>query len=148
MRLDSALRKSRSQYISSQTISTLFDSLDEREIARYFSDARAFMAVPVLYYFDWYYHLQWGTFYTKLYYLPFQLYYILTDITMFNAELSTQKYITSNCSCIILWLILLFSMRNFLHKTILPPLSAVLYFDWYYHVQCRTFYTKVYYFSL
>jgi hypothetical protein len=49
MRLDSALRKSRPQYISAQNISTLF-ALDEREIARYFSDARAFMAVPVSYY--------------------------------------------------------------------------------------------------
>jgi hypothetical protein len=29
---------------------TLFDALDEREIARLFSDARAFMAVPVSYY--------------------------------------------------------------------------------------------------
>jgi uncharacterized protein (DUF2225 family) len=50
MRLDSALKKSRSQYISAQKISTLFDALDEREIARSFSDARAFMAVPVSYY--------------------------------------------------------------------------------------------------
>ena len=30
-------------------ISTLFDALDEREIAGSFSDARAFMAVPVSY---------------------------------------------------------------------------------------------------
>ena len=50
MRLDSALKISRPQYISAQKISTLFDALDEREIARYFSDARAFMAVPVSYY--------------------------------------------------------------------------------------------------
>jgi hypothetical protein len=34
MRLDSAFKKSRPQYISAQTISTLFDALDEREIAR------------------------------------------------------------------------------------------------------------------
>jgi hypothetical protein len=36
MRLDSALKKSRPQYISAQTILTLFDALDEaeREIAR------------------------------------------------------------------------------------------------------------------
>jgi hypothetical protein len=34
MRLDSALKKSRPQYISAQKISTLFDALDEREIAR------------------------------------------------------------------------------------------------------------------
>jgi hypothetical protein len=34
MRLDSALKKSRAQYISAQKISTLFDALDEREIAR------------------------------------------------------------------------------------------------------------------
>jgi hypothetical protein len=33
MRLDSALNKSYPQYISAQ-ISTLFDALDEREIAR------------------------------------------------------------------------------------------------------------------
>jgi hypothetical protein len=32
MRLDSALSKSRLQYISAQKISTLFDALDEREI--------------------------------------------------------------------------------------------------------------------
>jgi hypothetical protein len=50
MRLDSALKKSRPQYISAQKISTLFDALNEREIARWFSDARAFMAVPVSYY--------------------------------------------------------------------------------------------------
>jgi hypothetical protein len=36
-------------HISAQKISTLFDALDEREIARSFSDARAFMAVPVSY---------------------------------------------------------------------------------------------------
>jgi hypothetical protein len=34
MRLDSALKKSRPQYISAQKFSTLFDALDEREIAR------------------------------------------------------------------------------------------------------------------
>jgi hypothetical protein len=34
MRLDSALNKSRPQYISAQKISTLFDVLDEREITR------------------------------------------------------------------------------------------------------------------
>ena len=34
MRLDSALKKGRPQYISAQKISTLFDALDEREIAR------------------------------------------------------------------------------------------------------------------
>jgi hypothetical protein len=34
---------SRPQYISAQKILTLFDALDEREIARQFSDARAFM---------------------------------------------------------------------------------------------------------
>jgi hypothetical protein len=50
MRLDSALKKSRPHYISAQKVSTLFDALDEREIARSFSDARAFMAVPVSYY--------------------------------------------------------------------------------------------------
>ena len=50
MRLDSALKKSRPQYISAQKISTLFDVLEEREIARSFSDVRAFMAVPVSYY--------------------------------------------------------------------------------------------------
>jgi c-di-AMP phosphodiesterase-like protein len=33
-----------------QKILTLFDALDEREIARKFSDARAFMAMPVSYY--------------------------------------------------------------------------------------------------
>jgi hypothetical protein len=49
MRLDSALKISRPQYISAQKISTLLDALDEREIARQFSDARAFMAVPVSY---------------------------------------------------------------------------------------------------
>jgi hypothetical protein len=31
---------------------TLFDALDEREIARKFSDSRAFMAVPVLHALD------------------------------------------------------------------------------------------------
>ena len=45
------------------------------------------------------------TFYTKVYYLPFQLYQIMTDITIFNAELFTQKYISSRFSCIIFWLI-------------------------------------------
>ena len=50
MRLDSALKKSRSRYIAAQKISTLFDALDEHEIARYFSDSRAFMTVPVSYY--------------------------------------------------------------------------------------------------
>ena len=34
MRLDSALNKSRPQHISAQNISTLFDALDEREIAK------------------------------------------------------------------------------------------------------------------
>jgi hypothetical protein len=34
MRLDSALKKSLPRYISAQKISTLFDALDEREIAR------------------------------------------------------------------------------------------------------------------
>jgi hypothetical protein len=34
MRLDSALKKSRPQYISAQKILTLFDALDEREIVR------------------------------------------------------------------------------------------------------------------
>jgi hypothetical protein len=68
----------------------------------------------------------------------------MTDITIFNAELSAQKYIASHFISIILWLILPFSMQNFLHKTILPPLLAVLDFDWYYHFQCWTFYTKVY----
>ena len=34
MRLDSALKKSRPQYISAQNISTLFDALDEREIVK------------------------------------------------------------------------------------------------------------------
>jgi hypothetical protein len=34
MRLDSALKKNRPQYISAQKILTLFDALDEREIAR------------------------------------------------------------------------------------------------------------------
>ena len=34
MRLDSALRKGLPQYISAQKISTLFDALDESEIAR------------------------------------------------------------------------------------------------------------------
>jgi hypothetical protein len=43
----------------------------------------------------------------------------MTDITIFNAEVSTQKYIAS-------------------------PFS-VLDFDWYYHFQCGSFYTKVYY---
>ena len=33
-RLDSALKKSCPQYISAQKISTLFEALDEREIAR------------------------------------------------------------------------------------------------------------------
>ena len=50
MRLDSALSKSRPRYISAQTIWTLFDALDEREIAWWFSDLRAFMAAPVSYY--------------------------------------------------------------------------------------------------
>jgi hypothetical protein len=50
MRLDSALKKSRPQYILAQKILTLFDALDEREIARKFSDARAFMVMPVSYY--------------------------------------------------------------------------------------------------
>jgi hypothetical protein len=49
MRIDSALRKSLPRYISAQKISTLFDALDECEIARSFSDLRAFMAVPVSY---------------------------------------------------------------------------------------------------
>ena len=43
-------KKSRPQYISAQTISTLFDAMDEREISRWFSDVRAFMDVPVSYY--------------------------------------------------------------------------------------------------
>jgi hypothetical protein len=34
MRLDSALKKNRPQYISAHKISSLFDALDEREIAR------------------------------------------------------------------------------------------------------------------
>jgi hypothetical protein len=50
MRLDSDLKKCRPQYISAQKISTLFDALDEREIARQFSDAGAFVAVPISYY--------------------------------------------------------------------------------------------------
>jgi hypothetical protein len=58
----------------------------------------------------------------------FFLYQILTDITIFSAELSTQKYITSPFSCIRFWLILPFSMQNFLHKSILPPLLSVLYY--------------------
>ena len=33
-RLDSVLKKSRPRYISAQKIATLFDALDEREIAR------------------------------------------------------------------------------------------------------------------
>jgi hypothetical protein len=45
MRLESALSKIRRRYIS-----TLFDALDEHEIARWFSDSQAFMAVPILYY--------------------------------------------------------------------------------------------------
>ena len=36
-------------------------------------------------------------------------------------------------------------MWYILHKSILPPHLAVLDFDWYYHFQCRTFYTKLYY---
>jgi hypothetical protein len=40
----------RRRYISTQKISTLFDALDEHEIARWFSDSQAFMAVPVSYY--------------------------------------------------------------------------------------------------
>jgi hypothetical protein len=52
VRDDSALKKSRSRYISAQNISTLFDALDEREIARLFSDSRTFMAVAVSYYFE------------------------------------------------------------------------------------------------
>jgi hypothetical protein len=35
MRLDSSLKESRPQYISAQNISTLFDALDEREIASF-----------------------------------------------------------------------------------------------------------------
>ena len=69
----------------------------------------------------------------------------MTDIVIFNSELSTQKYITFPFNYIILWLILPFSMRNVLHKSILPPLLAVSDFDWYCHFQCGTFYTKVYY---
>jgi hypothetical protein len=42
MRLDTALKKIRPQYISAEKFSTLFD-----EIAREFSDARALMAAPV-----------------------------------------------------------------------------------------------------
>jgi hypothetical protein len=34
MKLDSAIKKSRPQYISAHKISTHFDALDEREIAR------------------------------------------------------------------------------------------------------------------
>jgi hypothetical protein len=49
MRLDSALKKSRPQYIS-----TLFDELDEHEIARSFSDARVFMAVACLFHISIY----------------------------------------------------------------------------------------------
>jgi hypothetical protein len=37
---------------------------------------------------------------------------------------------------------------NFLHKTILPLLSDVLHFDWYYYFQCGSFYTKLYYLSI
>jgi hypothetical protein len=44
MRLDSALKKCRPQYISAQKISTLFDALDEREhsgVEKYFGQAQA-----------------------------------------------------------------------------------------------------------
>jgi hypothetical protein len=47
-RYDLWVLRHRPQYISAQKISTLFDALDEREIARSFSDARAFMAVLVV----------------------------------------------------------------------------------------------------
>ena len=60
MRLDSALLKSRPRHISAQKISTLFDALDEREIARSFSDSRAFMAVPVSYYISTFYSTVWA----------------------------------------------------------------------------------------
>jgi hypothetical protein len=71
----------------------------------------------------------------------------MTDITIFNAELSAKKYITSPFSCVIFSPILPFSMQNFLHQGILAQLLIVSDYDWYYHFQCRTLYTKVYYLS-
>ena len=68
----------------------------------------------------------------------FFLYQTMTDITIFNAEVSTQKYITSTFFCIRLWLILPFSMQNFLHKSILPPLLPVSYYSLYHHFQFRS----------
>jgi hypothetical protein len=62
--------------------------------------------------YDWYYHFQCGNLYTKVYYLPF--------------------------FCIRLWLILPFSMQNFLHKGILPLLLPVSCYSLYHHFQCRS----------
>jgi hypothetical protein len=53
----------------------------------------------------------------------------MTDISIFNAEVSTQKYIASPFSFIRFWLILPFSMQNFLHKIKLPLLLAVSYYN-------------------
>ena len=60
-------------------ISTLFNALDEREIARSFSDSRAFMAVPVSYY-TWQ-HYQRKIFHMKMRKQIFKyIYYVLRDL--------------------------------------------------------------------
>ena len=64
-----------------------------------------------------------------IYYHPFFLYQTMTDTTIFNAEVSTQKYITSTFSCIIFCLILPFSMHSFLQKSMLPLHLVVSYYN-------------------
>jgi hypothetical protein len=40
--------------------------------------------------YDWYYHFQCGRFYTKVYYLPFYLYHIITYAVIFNSGLDAK----------------------------------------------------------
>ena len=47
MRLDSSLKESRPQYISAQNISTLFDALDEREIASFILYMPSLVEIPL-----------------------------------------------------------------------------------------------------
>jgi hypothetical protein len=50
MRLDSTLKKVVPDISRPNISQHYFDALDEREMGKYFSDSRAFMAVPVSYY--------------------------------------------------------------------------------------------------
>ena len=51
----------------------------------------------------------------------------MIDITIFNAELSTQKYITSTCNCIRLWLIFtIFNAELSTQKYITSPFICII----------------------